>query len=61
VPSFLKFRYTRDTIEEVLNISGIQFRLIDTAGIRTTTDVVEKLGVEKTMEKLKQSSLHLFV
>ncbi|MES2619821.1 MAG: tRNA uridine-5-carboxymethylaminomethyl(34) synthesis GTPase MnmE [Bacteroidota bacterium] len=52
---------TRDTIEEVLNINGIQFRFIDTAGIRTTEDVIEKLGVEKTMEKLKQSSVYLYL
>ncbi len=52
---------TRDTIEEVLNINGIQFRLIDTAGIRSTEDVIEKLGVEKTMEKLKQSSIYVYL
>lgn len=52
---------TRDTIEEVLNINGIQFRFIDTAGIRTTEDVIEKLGVAKTMEKLKQSSVYIYL
>ena len=52
---------TRDTIEEVLNIKGIQFRFIDTAGIRTTEDVIEKLGVAKTMEKLKQSSVYIYL
>src|SRR6185295_6008408 len=52
---------TRDTIEEVLNIDGVQFRFIDTAGIRITTDVIEKLGVEKTMEKLKQSAAYIYV
>lgn len=52
---------TRDTIEEVLNINGIQFRFIDTAGIRATHDVIEKLGVEKTMEKLKQSSIYIYL
>ena len=52
---------TRDTIEEVLNINGIQFRFIDTAGIRTTEDVIEKLGVAKTMEKLKQSSVYIYM
>ena len=52
---------TRDTIEEVMNINGIQFRFIDTAGIRTTEDVIEKLGVEKTMEKLKQSSIYIYL
>ncbi len=52
---------TRDTIEEILNINGIQFRFIDTAGIRTTEDVIEKLGVAKTMEKLKQSSVYIYL
>lgn len=52
---------TRDTIEEVMNIHGIQFRFIDTAGIRSTEDVIEKLGVEKTMEKLKQSSIYIYL
>lgn len=52
---------TRDTIEEVLNIRGVQFRFIDTAGIRSTEDVIEKLGVEKTMEKLKQSSIYIYL
>ncbi|HLP49832.1 MAG TPA: tRNA uridine-5-carboxymethylaminomethyl(34) synthesis GTPase MnmE [Chitinophagales bacterium] len=52
---------TRDTIEEVLNIRGIQFRFIDTAGIRSTVDVIEKMGVEKTMEKLKQSSIYIYL
>lgn len=52
---------TRDTIEEVINIQGILFRLIDTAGIRDATDVLEQLGVEKTMEKIRQSALVLYV
>ena len=52
---------TRDTIEEVFNIDGIQFRLIDTAGIREAQDQIEAIGVEKTMEKIKQSSLLVYV
>ncbi|MEL7222108.1 MAG: tRNA uridine-5-carboxymethylaminomethyl(34) synthesis GTPase MnmE [Bacteroidota bacterium] len=52
---------TRDTIEEVLNIKGIQFRLIDTAGIREAEDTIEAMGVEKTMEKVRQSSLLIYV
>jgi tRNA modification GTPase len=52
---------TRDTIEEVLNINGINFRLIDTAGIREATDTVEKIGVERTMEKIAQSALLIYV
>jgi tRNA modification GTPase len=42
---------TRDTIEEVLNIQGIPFRLIDTAGIRDAQDTIEAVGVQKTLEK----------
>jgi len=52
---------TRDTIEEVLNIQGINFRLTDTAGIREATDAIEKLGVERTMEKISQSALLIYV
>lgn len=52
---------TRDTIEEVLNINGIHFRFIDTAGIRNTSDVIEKAGVERTLEKLKQSSVYIYL
>ncbi len=52
---------TRDTIEEVLNISGIQFRFIDTAGIRATTDAIEQQGVERTIEKLKQSAVYIYL
>ena len=54
---------TRDTVEEVINIDGILFRLIDTAGIReNSTDVIELSGIEKTREKIKQSDevLYLF-
>jgi tRNA modification GTPase len=47
---------TRDTIEETINIDGILFRLIDTAGIREhSTDVIELIGIEKTREKIKDS------
>jgi tRNA modification GTPase len=52
---------TRDTIEEVLNINGVQFRLIDTAGIRDAQDQIEAIGVEKTMQKVAQASLLLYV
>ncbi len=52
---------TRDTIEEVMNLNGIQFRFIDTAGLRQTTDVIEKVGVEKALEKLKQSSVYIYL
>ena len=52
---------TRDTIEEVLNIQGVNFRLTDTAGIREATDAIEKIGVERTMEKISQSALLVYV
>ena len=52
---------TRDTIEEVLNINGISFRLIDTAGIRDAQDTIEAVGVEKTFEKIKSSSILVYV
>lgn len=52
---------TRDTIEEGLNINGIQFRLIDTAGIRAAQDQIEKIGVERTLEKIEQANLVIYV
>ena len=53
---------TRDTIEEILNIDGILFRLIDTAGIREhTQDVIENIGVERSLEKMKQADLVLYL
>jgi tRNA modification GTPase len=52
---------TRDTIEEILNINGINFRLIDTAGIREATDTIEQIGVQRTMEKISQSALLLYI
>ncbi|MEM8906429.1 MAG: tRNA uridine-5-carboxymethylaminomethyl(34) synthesis GTPase MnmE, partial [Bacteroidota bacterium] len=52
---------TRDTIEEVLNIKGVEFRLIDTAGIRAAQDQIEAIGVEKTLEKIKQSAILIYV
>lgn len=52
---------TRDTVEEAINIKGIEFRLIDTAGIRETEDSIEKMGVGKTLEKIQQSTIVLYV
>lgn len=52
---------TRDTIEEVLNIKGIQFRLIDTAGIRDAQDKIEGMGVELALSKIKLSSVLVYV
>ncbi|MHA6247933.1 tRNA uridine-5-carboxymethylaminomethyl(34) synthesis GTPase MnmE [Pontibacter sp. CAU 1760] len=52
---------TRDFIEDEINIEGISFRFIDTAGLRETTDKVEAIGVERTMQKLSQSSLIIYL
>lgn len=52
---------TRDTIEEVLNIDGILFRLIDTAGIRESEDVIEAIGVERSLEKMRTADLVLYL
>ena len=53
---------TRDTIEELINIDGILFRLIDTAGIREhTQDVIESAGIERSLEKMNQAELVLYI
>lgn len=52
---------TRDTIEEILHIDGIPFRLIDTAGIREAQDQIEAIGVQRTRDKIRQSSILLYV
>lgn len=52
---------TRDTIEEILHIDGIPFRLIDTAGIREAQDQIEAIGVQRTHDKIRQSSILLYV
>lgn len=52
---------TRDTIEDEINIHGITFRFIDTAGIRETLDVIEAKGVERTLEKMKQARLIIYL
>ena len=52
---------TRDTVEEVLNIDGILFRLIDTAGIRDSTDIIENLGVEKSLEKMRMADVVIYL
>ena len=52
---------TRDTIEEIINIDGILFRLIDTAGLRESMDVIELIGVGKSMEKMQQADLVLYL
>lgn len=52
---------TRDVIEDTINIKGITFRLIDTAGIRETQDEIENIGIERTLKKLKQASIVLWL
>jgi tRNA modification GTPase len=50
---------TRDTIEETLNIDGVLFRFIDTAGLRETDEVVEQIGIERTFKKICEASIVL--
>lgn len=52
---------TRDTVEGVMNLSGVTFRFIDTAGLRETHDVIERIGIERTLEQLKKSSIALWL
>ena len=50
---------TRDTIEETLNIDGVLFRFIDTAGLRETSEIVEQIGIERTFKKISEASIVL--
>jgi len=52
---------TRDTIEDEINIEGVIFRFIDTAGIRETADLIEAKGVERTLERMKQAKLIIYM
>ncbi|MCD7710868.1 MAG: tRNA uridine-5-carboxymethylaminomethyl(34) synthesis GTPase MnmE [Porphyromonadaceae bacterium] len=52
---------TRDTIEEIVNLQGVAFRFIDTAGIRPTSDEVENMGIERTFAKLDQADIVLWM
>ena len=52
---------TRDVIEDTVNLHGITFRFIDTAGIRQTTDVVESIGIERTYQKMSQADIILWM
>lgn len=52
---------TRDTIEDVIEINNIQFRFIDTAGIRQTTDEIEQIGIERTYQAVKRARVVLWL
>ena len=52
---------TRDTIEDTVNIQGVVFRFIDTAGIRNTKDKIESMGIERTFQKIEQASIVLWI
>ena len=52
---------TRDFIEDEINIGGVTFRFIDTAGLRATTDKIEAIGVERTQEQMKKASLIIYM
>lgn len=52
---------TRDAIEDTLVIGGVEFRFIDTAGLRETSDVVENIGIEKTWKKVSEASIVLYL
>ena len=52
---------TRDVIEDTVNLGGITFRFIDTAGIRETSDTIESLGIERTFQKLEQAEIVLWI
>jgi tRNA modification GTPase len=52
---------TRDSIEDTIIIEGIAFRFIDTAGLRTSDDTIENIGIERTLQRIKQASIILFV
>ena len=52
---------TRDVIEDEMNIDGVNFRFIDTAGIRETNDIIESIGVEKTFEQIKLSAIAIYL
>jgi len=52
---------TRDTIEDEITIDGVLFRFIDTAGIRTTSDVIEQIGVNKALEVIRKSAIVIYL
>jgi tRNA modification GTPase len=52
---------TRDLIEDEVSLDGIRFRFVDTAGLRDTTDLVESIGVERTLKRVKQAAIILYL
>jgi tRNA modification GTPase len=52
---------TRDTIEDVVNINGVKYRFIDTAGIRETTDQIETLGIQRSLEKVEKADIVIYL
>lgn len=52
---------TRDVIEDTINLGGVTFRFIDTAGIRNTNDAIEQLGIERTYQKLDEAAIVLWL
>lgn len=52
---------TRDTIEETLSLNGFLFQFIDTAGIRSATDVIETIGIQKTFEKIQKAEILIYL
>ena len=59
--SLIAFLKKVKDIEDEINIDGVLFRIIDTAGIRATTDLIESIGVEKTFEQIKLSSIAIYL
>ncbi|MBX3165621.1 MAG: tRNA uridine-5-carboxymethylaminomethyl(34) synthesis GTPase MnmE [Bacteroidetes bacterium] len=52
---------TRDTIEDEITIDGVLFRFIDTAGLRTTSDIIEQMGVNKALDVMKKSAVVMYL
>ena len=52
---------TRDTLEEIINIDGISLTIVDTAGIRDTNDIVERIGVDKALDTINDADLILYI
>ena len=52
---------TRDAIEDVISIGGVAFRFIDTAGLRETTDTIEKIGIERSYDRIAKAKIILYI